>query len=81
MKKALIYIVVFLVYGFVVRKITTMESYKENFELVQKQSKVIDSLKEEVDYMNSTLDYQDWIINQAKDKYPKQMNKIIEDSE
>jgi len=81
MKKTIIYVIIFLLYGFIVHKISTLESYKENMESIQAKDITIDSLKGEIQVLEMTLDSQDWIIEQARDKHPKDMEKIINESE
>jgi hypothetical protein len=81
MRKTLTYIIIFLIYGFIVQKISTIESYKEHLKIVQEKDNIIDSLNMKIQSINMTLDYQNWIIEQTKDKHPKDLEKIINESE
>jgi hypothetical protein len=48
---------------------------------MQEKDDIIDSLNMKIESINMTVDYQNWIIEQAKDKHPKYLEKIISESE
>jgi len=81
MKKIISWFVALIVCSFVIHKIDEAEYNKKNLQIIDNQLHTIDSLRDEIDVMVGTIDYKDWIIDQATEKYPKEMGKIISDSE